>query len=193
MEEGFRGPQVCLLVGISYRQLDYWARTGLLEPSMAPARGSGSRRLYSYRDLVELKVIKRLLDSGIALQAARTAIAFLREHLGEELSTANLVIEGDRTVLARSGEEVIDLLAGGQGVLNIVPLGGVVGELEAAIHELSPDDKSGKAKRAGSPVARGTSGANAGQVSPGVLEGALLQPAGDKCDERLDLELAQPS
>ncbi len=137
IEEGFRGPQVCQLVGISYRQLDYWARTGLLVPSLVPASGSGSRRLYSYRDLVELKVIKRLLDAGVKLNSARRAISYLRENLGEDLASANLVIDGNRSVLARNGQEVVDLVAGGQGVLNIVPLGGLVNELEAAIHDLT--------------------------------------------------------
>jgi DNA-binding transcriptional MerR regulator len=128
----FRGPQVCAIVGITYRQLDYWARTDLLHPSISKARGSGSQRLYSYLDLVQLKVIKRLLDSGVSLQAARRAIECLRSG-GDDLASANLVIDDRRSVLARSGEEIIDLLQGGQTVLNIVPLGGVVSEIDAAI------------------------------------------------------------
>jgi DNA-binding transcriptional MerR regulator len=134
-EPGFRGPQVCSIVGITYRQLDYWARTGLLHPSISEARGSGSQRVYSYTDLVQLKVIKRLLDSGVSLQAARKAIECLRS-TGEDLATANLVIDGRTSVLAHSGEEIIDLLRGGQTVLNIVPLGGVVAEIAAAITDL---------------------------------------------------------
>ena len=129
---GFRGPQVCTIVGITYRQLDYWARTDLLHPSVSKARGSGSQRLYSYSDLVQLKVIKRLLDSGVSLQAARRAIDCLRQG-GDDLASANLVIDDRRSVLAHSGEEIIDLLQGGQTVLNIVPLGGVVSEIDAAI------------------------------------------------------------
>src|SRR5579863_4418126 len=129
---GYRGPQVCSVVGITYRQLDYWARTGLLHPSISEARGSGSQRVYSYSDLLQLKVIKRLLDSGVSLQAARRAIECLRQS-GDDLATANLVIDDRRSVLAHSGEEIIDLLKGGQTVLNIVPLGGVVSELQAAI------------------------------------------------------------
>jgi|SRR5438105_5325366 len=137
-EEGFRGPQVCSIVGITYRQLDYWARTGLLRPSISEAHGSGTQRLYSYRDLLELKVIKRLLDAGVSLQSARRAIQCLREGLGEDLAAASLVLNGGGSVLARTGEEIIDLLKGGQGVLNIVPLAGVVEELDAAIHRLHP-------------------------------------------------------
>ena len=132
---GYRGPQVCSIVGITYRQLDYWARTGLLHPSINEAKGSGSQRVYSYTDLVQLKVIKRLLDAGLSLQAARKAIECLRSS-GDDLASANLVIDGKRSVLAHSGEEVVDLLKGGQTVLNIVPLGGVVSELKSAITEL---------------------------------------------------------
>jgi DNA-binding transcriptional MerR regulator len=132
---GYRGPQVCSIVGITYRQLDYWARTGLLHPSITEAKGSGSQRVYSYTDLVQLKVIKRLLDAGVSLQAARKAIECLRS-TGDDLASANLVIDGKRSVLAHSGEEVVDLLKGGQTVLNIVPLGGVVSELRSAITEL---------------------------------------------------------
>ena len=133
---GYRGPTVCKLIGITYRQLDYWARTGLLRPSVADARGSGSKRLYSYRDLVELKVIKQLLDAGVSLQSARRAVDCLRRNLGVDLASAKLVLSGGRSVLAQTNGEVVDLLAGGQGVFNIVPLSGVVGELDAAIVEL---------------------------------------------------------
>jgi DNA-binding transcriptional MerR regulator len=135
-EEGFRGPQVCTIVGITYRQLDYWARTDLLRPSVSEARGSGTQRRYSYRDLLELKVIKRLLDAGISLQAARRAINYLRDNLGEDVASANLVLHGMESVLLSTGEEIVDLLRGGQGVLNIVPLAGVVEELAAAIHSV---------------------------------------------------------
>jgi DNA-binding transcriptional MerR regulator len=135
VEEGYRGPQVCTIVGITYRQLDYWARTDLLRPSISEARGSGTQRRYSYRDLLQLKVIKRLLDAGISLHSARRALDCLRSS-GEDVATANLVIDEGTTVMTRSGEEIIDLLKGGQGVLNIVPMGAVVSEVDAAIHEL---------------------------------------------------------
>lgn len=133
---GYRGPQVCKVVGITYRQLDYWARTGLLRPSIADAHGSGTQRLYAYSDLLELKVIKQLLDAGISLQRARRALECLGEGLGADLGSANLVLVGADSVLARSDGEVVDLLKGGQGVLNIVPLSGVVGELDAAIIQI---------------------------------------------------------
>lgn len=137
---GYRGPQVCAIVGISYRQLDYWARTNLLRPSITDAKGSGSQRKYSYKDLVELKVIKSLLDANVSLQSARTAVEYLRNHLGEDIATANLVLCGESPLLLREDGEIIDLIRGGQGVLNIVPLSPVVTELNAAILHLFPLD-----------------------------------------------------
>ena len=133
---GFRGPQVCKIVGITYRQLDYWARTDLIRPSIADARGSGTQRRYSYRDLVELKVIKGLLDAGVSLQSARRAIEYLRGNLGEAIATASLVINGAGSVLVRTDGELVDLVRQGQGVLSIVALGGVKEELDAAITDL---------------------------------------------------------
>jgi len=137
-EEGFRGPQVCKIVGITYRQLDYWARTDLIRPSIADAKGSGTQRRYSYRDLVELKVIKNLLDAGVSLQLARRGIEYIRQNIGEDIASANLVMNGPHPVLARSDGEVIDLMRKGQGVLSIVALGPVVDDLDVAIHELRP-------------------------------------------------------
>ncbi len=135
---GYGGKQAAEIVGISYRQLDYWARTDLVRPSLADAAGSGSRRKYSYRDLLELKVIKSLLDAGIRLDLVREVFTYLRENLGEDVASANLVISGNHSVLTRDGEEMIDLVRNGQGVLNILPLSGVVEEVDARIVELFP-------------------------------------------------------
>jgi DNA-binding transcriptional MerR regulator len=156
-EQGYRGPQVCSIVGITYRQLDYWARTDLLRPSISEARGSGTQRRYSYRDLLELKVIKRLLDAGVSLQSARRALQCLRQS-GEEVATANLVLNGSQSVLATTGEQIIDLLKGGQGVLNIVPLAGVVQELEAAILALGTVPQAPAETAAGASAAPGELG-----------------------------------
>ena len=156
VEDGFRGPQVCKIVGITYRQLDSWARTDLIRPSIADARGSGTQRRYSYRDLVELKVIKGLLDAGVSLQSARKAIEYLRHNLGEDIATASLVINGAGSVLVRTDGELVDLIRRGQGVLSIVALGGVKDELDAAITDL--------------PQARPAKGAS--HASQGSLAGA---------------------
>jgi DNA-binding transcriptional MerR regulator len=146
--EEFSGPQVCALVGVTYRQLDYWARTGLLTPSVASASGSGSKRKYSYRDVVELKVIKQLLDADLSLQAARRAVDCLRLDLQVDLAGTQLVLTSTTSVLAHSNGEVVDLLAGGQGVFNIIPMSSVVESLEAEIVELHRDlSRAGKVKR----------------------------------------------
>jgi DNA-binding transcriptional MerR regulator len=136
-EQGFRGPQVCKIIGITYRQLDYWARTNLLTPSITAAKGSGTQRRYSYRDVLELKVIKKLLDAGLSLPSARKAVERLREDLGDDIASANLVISGDSVVLKSDGQ-LVDLLKAGQGVLSLLPMGGVQQELDAAIAEFHP-------------------------------------------------------
>ena len=141
-QDGYTGRRTAEIVGISYRQLDYWARTDLIRPSLVDASGSGSRRQYSYRDLLELKVVKSLLDAGIKLEQVRHVFNYLREQLGEDVATANIVISGTKSLLVRSGEELIDVLRAGQGVLNVLPLGGVKEELDASIHQLHHGDES---------------------------------------------------
>jgi DNA-binding transcriptional MerR regulator len=138
-QEGFSGPQACDIVGISYRQLDYWASTDLVRPSLADAAGSGTQRRYSYRDLVRLKVIKSLLDAGVKLQSARAAIEYLREDGTEQWETVSIVLAGSDSVIVRSDGELIDIVRKGQTVLNLVPMAFVVGELDAKIHELYPE------------------------------------------------------
>ncbi len=137
--ESYSGTRASEIVGITYRQLDYWTRTGLIVPSLETAKGSGSRRAYSYKDLLELRVVKDLLDAGIKLELVREVFTYLKENLGEDVASANLVISGNRSVLVKSGEEIIDLLQKGQGVLNILPLSNVKEEIDAAIVELHPE------------------------------------------------------
>ena len=163
--EGFRGPQVCSIVGITYRQLDYWARTDLVRPSLVDAQGSGTQRLYSYTDLVELKVIKSLIDSEVSLQAARRAIEYLRNHLGEELAAAHLVLQGANSLLAYTGDEIVDLLRNGQGVLNIVALGPVVEAVEGKLFELDPQRLPGVLRSAMTPARPTTP---TGEIAPAV-------------------------
>jgi DNA-binding transcriptional MerR regulator len=157
-EAGFTGRRTAEIVGISYRQLDYWARTGLVTPSLAEARGSGSRRSYSYRDLLELKVIKTLLDAGLKLESVRKVFDYMREHLGEDITSANLVISGTTSVLVRSGEELIDVLQQGQGVLNVLPLAGVKEEIDARIVEFRPAGTAEDAPVVAAPVGPAAAG-----------------------------------
>jgi DNA-binding transcriptional MerR regulator len=139
---GYRAPQVTKLVGISYRQLDYWARTNLLVPSLRPATGSGSQRLYSFSDVVQLKVIKRLLDAGMSLKKIRSAVEILREQmdLDRPLADLTLLSDGQTIYAARSEEELFDVFRSGQGVFGIA-IGPVQDEVEGAIHQLFPDDE----------------------------------------------------
>lgn len=155
-EVGFSGRRTAEIVGITYRQLDYWARTDLVTPSLAQARGSGTRRQYSYRDLLELKTIKTLLDSGLKLESVRQVFDYMRENLGTDISSANLVISGNKSVVVGSGEELIDVLRKGQGVLNVLPLAGVKEELDAKIVELFPLAAEEAMSRVKHPTARGT-------------------------------------
>ena len=134
----YRGPQVCSIVGITYRQLDYWTRTKLIKASVADAAGSGTQRLYSYADLLQIKVIKSLLDSGFDLKKVRKVIETLSDRLGEDVASANLVISDGQIMLAQSDSELVDLLRQGQGVLNILPIGGLQTELQSQITELHP-------------------------------------------------------
>jgi DNA-binding transcriptional MerR regulator len=133
---GFRSPTVCKVVGITYRQLDYWARTGLIRPSLVEAAGNGTRRCYSYGDLVDLKVIKSLLDAGMSLQQCRSALDYLRAQVGDDLSSANLVIGGAGSILAHNGDDLVDILRSGQTVFSIVAMSGVWAQVDAAVTSL---------------------------------------------------------
>ena len=138
-DSGFSGARAAEIVGISYRQLDYWARTDLVRPSLVDAKGSGSRRRYSYTDLLELRVIKSLLYAGIKLENVRDIFSYLRDHLNGDVTSANLVIQGSTAVLIESDGELIDLVKKGQGVLNVLPLAGVRQEMDDRIRELRPE------------------------------------------------------
>jgi DNA-binding transcriptional MerR regulator len=144
---GYRGPTACSAAGITYRQLDYWARTGLVEPTVRGATGSGTQRLYSFRDILLLKVIKRLLDAGISLQQIRTAVQHLRARGTDDLTQVTLMSDGASVYECTSSDEVIDLLQGGQGVFGIA-IGGVWREIEGSLSELPSEkvasDKTGE-------------------------------------------------
>ncbi|HEX2248196.1 MAG TPA: MerR family transcriptional regulator [Arthrobacter sp.] len=134
-DAGYRGPTACKAAGITYRQLDYWARTGLVEPAVRGASGSGSQRLYGFRDILVLKVVKRLLDTGVSLQQIRTAVEHLRERGVEDLAQITLMSDGASVYECTSADEVIDLVQGGQGVFGIA-VGRVWREVEGSLAEL---------------------------------------------------------
>ncbi len=134
-EIGYRGATACSAAGISYRQLDYWARTGLVEPSIRTASGSGSARLYGFRDILVLKIVKRLLDAGVSLQNIRTAVTHLRNRGVVELERITLMSDGASIYECASPDEIIDLLAGGQGVFGIA-VGKVWHEVEGTLATL---------------------------------------------------------
>ena len=131
-EIGYSGTQAAKVVGITYRQLDYWARTDLIRPSLTDAAGSGSRRRYSYTDLLELRVIKTLLDAGIKLESVRDVFSYLREHVTDDIASAHLVISGSSVVLC-DGSELIDVLNKGQGVLNVLSLANVKDDIDVQL------------------------------------------------------------
>jgi DNA-binding transcriptional MerR regulator len=140
-EQGYRVPEVQRIVGISYRQLDYWARTGLVRPSIRDAQGSGTQRLYSFQDLLVLKVIRRLLDIGVSLQKVRKAVEYLRQSK-QQLHAVTLVSDGQRIYTPDSTEALVDLIAGGQGAF-VIPVDNVWKDLEVSLR------KRARAVRAG--------------------------------------------
>jgi len=140
-QTGYSGTQTARIVGITYRQLDYWARTDLIRPSLAEATGSGSRRLYSYRDLLGLRMIKTLLDAGIKLESVRDVFANLRASVGDDISAANIVISGKSSVVLQDNDELVELMGRrGQGVLNILPLASVKADVDAGIESLPENE-----------------------------------------------------
>jgi DNA-binding transcriptional MerR regulator len=134
-QAGYRGPIACRAAGITYRQLDYWARTGLVQPGVRAATGSGTQRLYSFRDVLVLKVVKRLLDTGVSLQQIRAAVTHLRDRGVEDLAQITLMSDGASVYECTSADEVIDLVQGGQGVFGIA-VGRVWREVEGTLAQL---------------------------------------------------------
>ena len=136
---GYRGPQACKIVGITYRQLDYWTRTGLVRASVRDAQGSGTQRLYSFNDLLQLKVIKRLTEAGASLKKVRQAIEYVTTNLEDDWSKATIATDGNGVYACTSDAEVVDLLRSGQGVLGaIVAVDRVKDELAGTLAELRP-------------------------------------------------------
>ncbi len=142
VEAGYRGPIACRAAGITYRQLDYWARTSLVEPGIRSADGSGTQRLYGFRDVLVLTVVKRLLDTGVCLQQIRTAVAHLHDRDVRELSRITLMSDGASVYECTTADEVIELVQGGQGVFGIA-LGRVWREVEVGLAELPSEHPAG--------------------------------------------------
>ena len=161
---GYRGPTACMAAGITYRQLDYWARTKLVEPSVRPASGSGSQRLYGFRDILTLKVVKRLLDTGISLQQIRAAVDYLRDQGAGDITQVTLMSDGVSVYACTSPDEVVDLLQGGQGVFGIA-LGRVWQEVEGTLADL-PAERAEDAGTAAEPGTRvGLASASADELA----------------------------
>ncbi|RZQ63733.1 MerR family transcriptional regulator [Amycolatopsis suaedae] len=139
---GYRGPAACQIAGITYRQLDYWARTKLVAPSIRTAHGSGSQRLYSFKDILVLKVVKRLLDTGVSLQNIRVAVEHLRARGVRDLAKVTLFSDGTTVYECTSPEEIVDLLQGGQGVFGIA-VSGAMQEISGTIHEFPAERADG--------------------------------------------------
>ncbi len=131
-ETGYRGPVACKVADITYRQLDYWARTGLVKPTVRCATGSGSQRLYSFKDILVLKVVKKLLDTGVSLQQIREAINHLKARNVDDLASITLMSDGATVYECTSANEIYDLVQGGQGVFGIA-IGSVWNEIEAKL------------------------------------------------------------
>ena len=144
-KQSFSGSQAAQIAGITYRQLDYWARTNLIRPSLTDAKGSGSRRSYEYRDLLELKVIKQLLDAGIKLESVREVFNYLRSHVDTEIAAAHIVISGKAVVLCQ-GDQLVDVVRNGQGVLNVLPLANIKSDVDAMIVSLAGRNTATKAQ-----------------------------------------------
>jgi DNA-binding transcriptional MerR regulator len=177
-EPGFRGPTVIKLVGISYRQLDYWARTGLVTPSVRAADGSGTQRLYSFTDVVELRIIKRLLDAGVSLRQIRDAIGYLRkESGGKPLSDVTLMSDGNRIYACHSGEEVVDVLSHGQAVFGIA-VGRVWADTEGDLAHLPGEQAAAAVTARIADAEPAPAAAEAAVVEAAVAEAAVVEAAG---------------
>ncbi len=130
---GYSSKQVVKIVGITYRQLDHWDRIGFIKPSAKKAKGCGSRRQYSYQDLLRFKVAKRLLDNGVNFHMVIKVFEYMEKELGDNIVTANLVIDGDQVYYERDPQNIFDLIQRGQGVLNLVGIPAINSQLEAEV------------------------------------------------------------
>jgi DNA-binding transcriptional MerR regulator len=129
--ESYTGPQACHAAGITYRQLDYWARTDLVVPSIRAARGSGTQRRYSHADVIALAIISCLLAAGLSLQSVRRSIDKIRGLDPDDLDGRCLALT-DRGARLLTAPELVEMFAEG-GVFHVLPLGHLVDEVDAAL------------------------------------------------------------
>ena len=172
---GYRGPTACAAAGITYRQLDYWARTALVEPTIRGARGSGTQRLYSFRDILVLKVVKRLLDTGVSLHNIRSAVEHLRRRGVDDLARITVMSDGTTVYECTSPDEVVDLVQGGQGVFGIA-VGRVVREVEGSLADFPGERADDDAADDGRP--------DDGRPDDGDVGGQTAAAAGDELTRR---------
>ena len=132
---GYRGTVASKVAGITYRQLDYWARKQIVEPSITPSHGSGSRRLYSFKDVVILAVSKRLLDAGVNLQNVTAAIGILSRRTTAQLADVTIMCDGQQVYECTTSEQMLNLLRSGKAVFG-VSVGSLWHEIDEALeHE----------------------------------------------------------
>ena len=146
-QTGFSGPQAAEIVGVSYRQLDYWDTQSVVKPALSQAAGSGSRRRYSRDDLFALGVANHLRDAGLSLARIGAVIERLRSEPAATAMTAVLVITATDVVFARSETELVDAVQGGPAALNVVTLSAIRSDLDAAIEWLVPDAATRRQRR----------------------------------------------
>lgn len=143
---GYRGTVASQVAGITYRQLDYWARKRIVVPSITPSSGSGTRRLYSFDDVVILAVSKRLLDIGVNLQNATSAIEFLIAQPPERLRHLTILCDGQHVEECSDGEQIAQALQDGDAVF-CVSVGALWTRVEAALEHADYTDVTGVVRR----------------------------------------------
>ena len=133
---GFTTQQAARFSQLTLRQVNYFDTTKLLSPSMQIAKGKGSRRLYSFRDVVALRLIAKLRSQGLSLQSVRKAIAYLRNLGQDDLSRVVFAINGDDVVLVEPDRLAVSLVEQPGQLCFLIGIGGITQEVEAAIRQV---------------------------------------------------------
>ena len=143
MQQGYTGPEVCKITGITYRQLDHWTTSSLINASIRNLKGSGFHRIYSFQDIIQIKMVNKLREAGVSLQKIRIALKNIQKVLGDDISISDVSVfsDGKSIYVISDNDQMIDLLKKGQAVFGI-SLGPVHSEAEAKIFSLYPDKVS---------------------------------------------------